>query len=129
MRSNAILNIANTDKCCFSWSILAYLHPCENSHPSRVKNYKQYFHELNIKGFDFTNEFKCSDVDKFEKLNILSINIFELNFYQDQNKRKHNLILFENSKNDESDRLVDSLVYRKNYALLRKLKVILGDHR
>ena len=32
-RSNAILNIQNNDKYCFSCSILAYLHPCENSHP------------------------------------------------------------------------------------------------
>ena len=26
LRSNAILNIENNDKFCFSWSILAYLH-------------------------------------------------------------------------------------------------------
>ena len=37
--------------------------------------------KLNIEGFDFTNGFKCSDVHKFEKLNNLSINIFELQFY------------------------------------------------
>ena len=40
LRSNAILTIENIDKYCFLWSILAYLHPCENSHPSSVKNYK-----------------------------------------------------------------------------------------
>ena len=37
VRSNAILNIENNDKNCFLWSILAYLHPCENYHPSWVK--------------------------------------------------------------------------------------------
>ena len=36
LRSNAILNIENNDKNCFLWSILAYLHPCNNSHPNRV---------------------------------------------------------------------------------------------
>ena len=36
LRSNAILNIENIDKCCFIWSILASLHPCNNNHPSRV---------------------------------------------------------------------------------------------
>ena len=39
IRSSAILNIQNNDKYCFLWSILASLHPCENSHPTRAKNY------------------------------------------------------------------------------------------
>ena len=96
----------NTDKYCSLWSILAYLDPCENSHPSRAKNYKNFFNELNIKCFDFTNDFKCSDVHKFEKLNILSINIFELSFYQDLKKWNFSLIPIEISKIDESDRVV-----------------------
>ena len=62
LRSNAILNIENNDKCCFLWSILPYLHPCNNNHPNRVSNYRQYFNELNIQDFDFINGFKCSDV-------------------------------------------------------------------
>ena len=49
LRSNAILNIQNNDKYCFIWSILASLHPCEHTHPSRVNNYIQYFNELNFK--------------------------------------------------------------------------------
>ena len=32
LRSNAILNIQNNDKYCLIWSILASLHPCENTH-------------------------------------------------------------------------------------------------
>ena len=86
LRSSAILKIQNNDKFCFNWSILAYLHPCENSHPSGVKNYLQYFNELNIQGFDFTNGSKCSDVHKFIELNNLSVNIYGLNFYQDGGK-------------------------------------------
>ena len=42
LRSNAILNVQNNDKNCFIWSLLASLHPCENTHPSRVNNYSQY---------------------------------------------------------------------------------------
>ena len=90
LRSNAILNIEDIDKYCFLWSILAYLHPCENNHPSRVRKYKQYFNELKIEGFDFTNGFRCSDMHRFEKVNNSSINIFELNFYQD--KKNGNII-------------------------------------
>ena len=71
LRSSAILNVQNNDTYCFIWSIVASLHPCENDHRNRVSNYKQYFNESNIIGFDFTNGFKCSDVHRFEKLNNL----------------------------------------------------------
>ena len=89
LRSNAILKLENKDKYCFIWSILAGLYPCRNSHPNRVSNYKQYFNELNFQGFDFANGFKCRDVHKFNELNKLSLNIFELRLHQGQNKWKH----------------------------------------
>ena len=127
LRSNAILNIQNNDKYCFVWSILASLHPCENTHPSRVNNYIQYFNELNFQSFDFTNDFKCSDVHRFNELNNLSVNMFELNFYQDGDKWKHNLKPIEISKN-ESDRVVDLLIYKNHYALIKKLHVFSGHH-
>ena len=87
-------------------SILVYLHPCQNDHPNRVSNYKQYFNELNIIVFDFVNGFSCSDIHIFEKLNNFSNNIFELNFYQDKIKWKHNLTPNEISEND-SDKVSD----------------------
>ena len=127
LRSNALINIKSDDKYCFVWSILAILHPCHNDHPNRVSNYKQCFNELDIDGFDFTNGFKCSDVHKFEKLNNLSINIFELNFYQEKDKWKHNLFPIEISKN-ESDKVIDLLIYKNHFALLKKLNVFSGDH-
>ena len=127
LRSNAILNIQNIDKYCFIWSILASLYPCENTHPSRVNNYLQYFNELNFQNLDFTNGFKCSDVHRFNEINNLSVNIYELNFYQDGHKWKHNLIPIEISKN-ESDNVIDLLIYKNRYALIKKLHVFLGDH-
>ena len=127
LRSNAILNVENNDKYCFLWSILAYLHPCNNNHPNRVSNYRPYFNELNINGFDFTNGFKCIDVHKFNELNNLSNNIFELQFYQDQNQWKHKLIPIEISKNN-SARVIDLAIYKNHYVLIKKLDVFLGDH-
>ena len=106
LRSNAIFNNGNNKNFSFLWSTLADLHPCNNNHPNSVSNYKQCSKELNIQGFDFTNGFKCSDVHRFNELNKLSINIFELNFYQDQNKWGYKRILIEISKN-ESDRVID----------------------
>ena len=127
LRSNAILNVQNNDKYCFIWSILASLHPCENSNPSRVNNYVQYFNELNFQNFDFTNGFKCSDVHKFNELKNLSVNTYELNFYQDGDKWKNNLLPIEISKNG-SDNVIDLLIYKNHYALIKKLHVFLGDH-
>ena len=127
LRSNTILNIENNDKYCFLWSILAYLHPCTNNHPNRVSNYRQYFNELNIQDFDFTSGFKCRDVHKFNELNNLSVNVFELNFYQDQNKWKHKLIPIEISKNI-SDRVIHLAIYKNHYVLIKKLDTFLGDH-
>ena len=106
---------------------MAYLHPCNNNHPNRVSNYRQYFDELNIQGFGFTNGFKCSDVHKFNELNNLSVNIIELDFYQDQKQWKHKLIPIEISKNN-SDRVIDLAIYKNHYALNKKLDVFLGDH-
>ena len=126
LRPNAILNIENIDKFCFIWSILASLHPCIKIQPNRFSNYIQYFNELNIHGFDFTNEFKCSDVHKLIELNYLSINKFDLSFYQDRSKWKHKLIPVEVSKND-SDGVIDLLICKNHFALIKK-NVFLGDH-
>ena len=127
LRSSASINVKNTDKYCFLWSILAELYTCDSDHPKRVSNHKQYFNELNIHGFDFSNGFKCSDVHKFEKLIDFSINKFELNFFQDKSKWKHNLIPIEINKND-SVRVIDLLIYQNHYALIEKVSVFLGDH-
>ena len=81
LKSQALLNIQNKDKLSFLWSILAHLHPCKNGHPERTSSYVEYFNELNIDEFEFTNGFKTSDVKSFETANSLSINIFELKFY------------------------------------------------
>ena len=115
MRSNAILNIENNDKKCFIWSILASHHPCNDIHPNRVSNYKHNFDELTIQCFDFTKGFKCSDVHRFNELNNLSSNMFELNVYQDQNKWKHKLIPIKVGRNG-SDGFIDLLIYKNHYA-------------
>ena len=68
LRSNAQRNIKNNDKYYFIWSILASLHPCESDHPNRISIYIQYFIESNFQNIDFSNDFKCSDVHKFNEL-------------------------------------------------------------
>ena len=118
LRTNAVLNNEKNCKYCFIWSILASLHLCNNNHPNRVANYKENFHELNIQSFDFSYVFKYNDVHRFNELNNSSINIFVLNFYRDQNKWRHKLILIENSKN-YSDRVIDLAIDKNHYILIR----------
>ena len=127
LRSSAILNIQNNDKYCFIWSLLASLHPCENTHPSRVNNYLQYFNALNFQSFDFTKGFNCSDVHRFDELNNLSVNRYELNFYQDGDNWQHNFLPIEISKN-ESDKVFDLLIYKDHYVFIKKLQLVLGNH-
>ena len=122
LRSNAILNIENKDEYCVIWSILASFHPCNNNHPSRVSNYKQDFNELNNHGFDFSYRIKCNDVHRFNELNNLSFNIFELNFYQGQSKWRHKLIPIEVSIKN-SDRVIDLAIYKNHYIPIKKLDV------
>ena len=126
LQTNAILNIENIDKYCFILFMLASLHPC-NNHPNRILNFKKYFNEVDIQGFDFTEGFKCSDVHRFNEINKLSFFIFKLVFYQDQNKGRHKLKPVEvSSKN--SDRVIDFGIYKNHYFLIKKLDVFLGYH-
>ena len=101
--------------------------PCNNSHPNIVSHHGQFFDELNSEGFDFSNGFKCNDVHKFEKLKNLSINIFEINFYRDQNKWKQKLIPIEINKN-ETDRVIDLLIYNNHYVFIKKFHKFSGNH-
>ena len=123
LRSSAIGNIKNDDKNCFLCSIIAKLHPCENS-SKIVSICRKYFNELNIEWFDFINGFKCGDMYRFEKLNNFSINIYELNF--DQNKYK--LIPFGISKN-VTEKVIDLLIYKNHFVLIKKLNVFIGKEK
>ena len=105
---------------------ISSLHPCKNFNPNRVTNCKQYLNELNIQGFDFSYGFKCSDVDKFDDLNNLSVNVFELFFFQDQNNWRHKLIPIEISKKIHIKLFL--AIYKSHYILIKKIDVFLGDH-
>ena len=76
MRKKGIVNIRNTDKKCFLWSILRYLHSLEND--IRISDLKKYENDLNTRGIDFP--VKVKDISKFESLNptIPGINVFSV---------------------------------------------------
>ena len=64
--------------------------------------------------------FECSYIHKIEKINNLSLNVFELNFYQVGNEWKPNLIPTEISKNG-SDNVIDLLKCKNLNALIKNL--------
>ena len=68
------------------------------------------FKELNLDGYDFSNGLISSGVYRFEKLNILSMNIIEFFSHQNGNDWEQKIIPIEISKND-SDEVIDLLIY------------------
>ena len=125
IRTNAVLNIQNNDSYCFLWCVLASIHPV-NKDPQRVSKYIPYRNELNINNIDFSNGMKITDIDKFEKLNNqLSINVFE---YTTEDDNDYKLVPFYISKNIENRIIIDLILYKNYYILLKKLHVFIGKH-
>ena len=73
--NRSIINIKNDDQFCFLWCILAYLYPVEDN-KSRTTNFSMHFNKLNLEGLEFP--MKVKDIPKFENLNNLNVNVFEL---------------------------------------------------
>ena len=116
IRTNAILNIQNNDTYCLLWSILAVIHPVDKD-PQRVSKYIPYLNELNITDIDFTNGMKITDIDKIENLNNqLSINVFE---YSTDEYNDYKLVPLYISKNIENRRIIDLILYKNHYILLK----------
>src|SRR5690606_14876789 len=69
-----VINIKNDDNKCFKWCILAHLHPVKKN-AERVWHYKP--HENELKDDGITYPMQISDIDKFEKMNNLKINVFQ----------------------------------------------------
>ena len=125
IRTNSILNIQNNDSYCFVWSILAFLHPVDKD-PQRVSKYEPYRNELDISNIDFTNGMRIIDIPKFENLNNqISINVFE---YSKEEDNDYTLIPLYISNNIENRRIVDLILYKNHYILLKKLHVFIGKH-
>jgi len=72
----AIANIQNHYEKCLLCCVLAALHPTDryNKNPQRISHYHPYEQELNTDGISFPKPLHM--IERFEKLNQLSINIF-----------------------------------------------------
>ena len=73
--NKSIINMNNNDRFCFLWCILAYLYPVEEN-KNRSSNHSMHMNKLNLEGLEFP--MKVKDIHKFENLNKLNVNVFEL---------------------------------------------------
>ena len=71
----ACINIKNDDQKCFLWSVLASLYP-QSHHVDRVCKYRSYENDVDMSNISYP--VKVSDINKFETMNNISVNVFGL---------------------------------------------------
>ena len=69
------MNTQKDDNFCFLWCISAHKYR-ETQNKNRPTSFSKSLNILNVKGLEFPMRVK--DIPKFEKLNYLNVNLFEL---------------------------------------------------
>ena len=112
--NKSIINIKNDDQFCFLWCILAHLFPVED-HKNRTSNYSMNLNKLILNGLEFP--MKIKDIPKFENLNNLNVNVFELT--------KTVLTPIHINTNYDQPQ-IDLLLYQNHYCLITKLHCLIN---
>ena len=112
--NKSIINVKNDDQFCFLWCILAHLFPVED-HKNRTSSYSMHVNKLNLEGLEFP--MKVKDFPKFEKLNNLNVNVFELT--------KTVLTPIHINMNYDQPQ-IDMLLFENHYCLITKLHCLLN---
>ena len=112
--NKSIINIKNDDQFCFLWCILAHLFPVED-HKNRTSNYSIHTNKLILNGLEFP--MKIKDIPKFENLNNLNVNVFELT--------KTVLTPIHNNTNYDQPQ-IDLLLYQNHYCLITQLHCLIN---
>ncbi|XP_050677400.1 uncharacterized protein LOC126974058 isoform X2 [Leptidea sinapis] len=83
----SVINVQNSDDLCFKWALLSALYPVTKN-SQRVSSYSKYSNKLNFDGVTFP--VKMTDIQKVERLNNLSVNVFGLEY--NCKKKVHELV-------------------------------------
>ena len=75
----SVLNIKSKDNKCFLYCLLAKLYSYDGPHPDRYTKYLDHVDKINMGGAEFP--VKIKDITKIEKLNNISISVFQ--WYQE----------------------------------------------
>lgn len=134
----AILNIKNDDNECFRWSVLAALHPVDSKeNPNRKSKYVEFKDELDFTGIEFP--VKLDDIEKFEKLNDISINvlynqgeIIRTALFSEYKSTKDIvinlfLVIEEQEYNISEDLVLDDIVDKCHYTLINNVSRLIGS--
>ena len=112
--NKSIINIKNDDQFCFLWCILAHFFPVED-HKNRTSSYSMHTNKLILNGLEFP--MKVKDIPKFENLNYLNVNVFELT--------KTVLTPIHTNVNYDQPQ-IDLLLFENHYCLLTKLHCLIN---
>ena len=112
--NKSIINIKNDDQFCFLWCILAHFFHVED-HKNRTSNYSMHTNKLILNGLEFP--MKIKDIPKFENLNNLNVNVFELT--------KTVLTPIHTNTNYDQPQ-IDLLLYQNHYCLITKLHCLIN---
>ena len=113
--NKSIISIKNDDQFCFLWCILAHLFPVED-HKNRTSSYSMHTNKLILNGLEFP--MKIKDIPKFENLNNLNVNVFELT--------RTVLTPIHITKNYLQSQ-IDLLLFENHYCLITKLHCLLNQ--
>ena len=119
----AVLNIKNEDNECIIWCILAYLYPVDRlNNPDRVKNYKEYKDEIKTGDIKFPMEMNDKNINKLEKLNNISLNIFGIG-----NNSIYPIKISENKKENDIKLLVWNNEKNNHFGLIRNFQRLVNN--
>ncbi|XP_071576442.1 uncharacterized protein [Temnothorax nylanderi] len=71
----AVINVRSMDNACFAWSVVAALHPAQRN-AERESSYPHYTSVLNLTDIEFP--MTLNQIEKFENLNDISINVYSI---------------------------------------------------
>ncbi|KYN20084.1 hypothetical protein ALC57_07571, partial [Trachymyrmex cornetzi] len=125
-----VISERTADNACFAWSVVAALYPAERN-VGRESSYPHYTTVLNLAGIEFPIMFK--DINKFERLNAMSINVYGIKNKQvlplrltSDKKEKHiNLLYLQ----DPRDNNVGHFAWIKNLSRLVRSQVTRMEHK
>ena len=111
IRKKAVINVKNSDSCCFKWAVLAALHAQEHSRFSNeVSLYRKYEQLYDFSGLTFP--VAINKIDIFEKKNDVSINVYGLETKEHQGNFVY-CVCFEDNKERKKETSYQSIVNRK----------------
>jgi len=115
----ACINMKNMDNKCFMWCVLRALHP-RTKDAEHINSLKEYENELDFTGIKFP--VKVTDIEKFQKLNNIGINLFgysdrvyPMQLCRGEFKKVVNLLLIGDVEKDTT-----------HYVLIKNFSRILG---